>query len=145
MTLPPSSRTAISNVERVRSDGLSNSSATCAPASAWAVGAFGPNERSRLRRAASDRHASSSEGSKSSTDRKSFARTDAPVVIFSFQLRASSYELPATSFPPLPVTIYWKLGAGSWKLLGSVIRVDLDVLCAQVAGPDRGLLRAAGA
>ena len=42
----PSSRTAISNVERVRSDGFSNSRATCLPASAAAVGASGPSRRS---------------------------------------------------------------------------------------------------
>jgi hypothetical protein len=33
ITSPPSSRTAISKVQRVRSDGFSNSSATCCPAS----------------------------------------------------------------------------------------------------------------
>ena len=42
MTLPPSSRMAISNVEIVRSDGLSKSSATCAPPSAFDVGALRP-------------------------------------------------------------------------------------------------------
>ena len=38
MTSPPSSRTAIMNVDRVRSDGFSNSSATCCPASGVACG-----------------------------------------------------------------------------------------------------------
>ena len=38
-TSPPSSWTAISNVDRVRSDGFSKSSATCLPSSAAAVGA----------------------------------------------------------------------------------------------------------
>ena len=41
MTSPPSSRTAIMNVERVRSDGLSKSSATCWPASGIACAPAG--------------------------------------------------------------------------------------------------------
>ena len=45
---PPSSRTAISKVERVRSDGFSNSIATCAPASALAVGASSAERPVRL-------------------------------------------------------------------------------------------------
>ena len=41
---PPSSRMAISNVDRVRSDGFSNSSATCSPASAcrWCLRSDSP-------------------------------------------------------------------------------------------------------
>src|SRR5204863_2309886 len=67
--------------------------------------------------------------------------TDAPVV-----MSASSYQLPATSYQRLPVKTCWKLAAGSWELLlRPIIRVDLDVLGDQVAGPDRGLFRTAGA
>ena len=45
-TSPPSSRTAISKVVRVRSDAFSNSIATCRPSSALAVGASRPSARS---------------------------------------------------------------------------------------------------
>ena len=69
-TWPPSSRTAISNVVRVRSDGLSNSIATCRPSSALAVGAAGPERRSDFRRAASSRQRSRSCASKSRIERK---------------------------------------------------------------------------
>ncbi len=47
-TWPPSSCTAISNVERVRSDAFSNSIATCRPSSAFAVGAEAPERSVRL-------------------------------------------------------------------------------------------------
>src|SRR5207302_6770221 len=71
---PPSSRTAISNVVRVGSDGLSKSSATCRPLSASAVGAWRPSERSAFTCAASARQFSRSAASKSRTERKSFFR-----------------------------------------------------------------------
>ena len=107
MTSPPSSRTAISNVEIVRSDGFSNSSATCAPPSAFAVGAFLPSARSRFTLA---------------------ARAQAGLELCGLEvehrqevLRANrrtgchvSYQLPATSYP-----------------LGPVIRVDSHVLRAR--------------
>ena len=49
---PPSSRTPIVKVTRVRSDGFSNSRPTCLPFSACAVGAFMPLTRSRFNLAA---------------------------------------------------------------------------------------------
>ena len=55
ITLPPSSLTAIVKLERVRSDGFSNSIAICRPARAVAFGPFGPRCRSSLRDAARSR------------------------------------------------------------------------------------------
>ena len=70
---PPSSRTAISNVDRVRSDGFSNSSATCRPASAVAVGAWRPSRRSAFICAETRSSRSRSSGDRSRIDRKSLA------------------------------------------------------------------------
>jgi len=72
---PPSSRTAISKVVLVRSDGFSNSIATFRPASACAVGACTPSVRSAFTCAASARQRSRSAASKSRTDRKSLRVT----------------------------------------------------------------------
>ena len=47
---PPSSRTPIVNVTRVRSDGFSKSRPMCRPSRACAVGARSPSERSRFSR-----------------------------------------------------------------------------------------------
>ena len=69
MTSPPSSWTAISKVARVRSDGLSNSRATCWPARACDVGARRPSFRSLFSRAASSSMWVKPAASKSSTDR----------------------------------------------------------------------------
>ncbi len=55
-TSPPSSRTAIVKVERVRSDGFSKSSATCWPASGWSCRAAPARARASAR-AASVEHA----------------------------------------------------------------------------------------
>ena len=70
MKSPPSSRMAISNVERVRSDGFSNRMATYVPWSAAEVAASRPRRRSRLSVAASARWCARSSGSKSRIERK---------------------------------------------------------------------------
>ena len=69
---PPNSRTAISNVARVRSEGLSNNNATCWPASRLAVGAPCPSARLRLSSVATSRQRSRSAVVRSRIERKSF-------------------------------------------------------------------------
>ena len=81
MTSPPSSRTAIANVMRVRSDGFSNSSATCLPASGVRATAAGPAARSRFERrrerraACSSSHVASDRGPTESPWRASMSAT----------------------------------------------------------------------
>src|SRR6478735_6075421 len=65
---------AISNVERVRSDGFSNSSATCSPARACADGACWRSRRSAFICAAIARSRSRSSSPRSRIDKKSFAK-----------------------------------------------------------------------
>src|SRR5215467_3252869 len=71
MTCPPSSRTAISNVVRVRSEGFSKSIATKRPFNRLAAGACGPSGRSAFICMARSMQRSRSSASKSRTDRKS--------------------------------------------------------------------------
>ena len=70
---PPSSRTATSKVTRVRSDGLSKSSATCRPDSGVSTRRR-PAARACLSRAASARQAASSSGVTSASDRNERVR-----------------------------------------------------------------------
>ncbi len=67
---PPSSRTPIVMVTRVRSEGFSNSSPTCLPFSAFHVGAFMPLTRSRFSFAASSSSFAMRSGSRSRMERK---------------------------------------------------------------------------
>ena len=70
MTSPPSSLIAMAKVERVRSEGFSNSTAMCRPESAFARGPCRPSARSSLRVAARSKQVSRASGEKSSMDRK---------------------------------------------------------------------------
>ena len=97
-----------SKVTRVRSDGFSNSSATCWPPSAWAVGAFGPSGRSAFIAVPPARAVARSSAGVEVEDREEV------------HLRAV-------------------VMVGS--VLRPVLRVDLHVLGAEVAGPHRGRVR----
>ena len=111
-TWPPSSRTAISNVDRVRSDGFSNSIATWRPSSASAVGACAA-ERPVGLHLRGELEAALELGRLEIEDRQEVLA----------RVRGEARRA-------------WLHGSGP------VLRVDPHVLGAQVARPDRGRRRA---
>src|SRR3954471_16256118 len=107
---------AISNVDRVRRDGFSNSSATCSPASARDVGARCRSRRSAFIWAAIASRRSRSSAPKSRIERKSFAKLTGGIEVSIAACR-----------------------------LRAVFAVDADVLGAEIARPHSGMTAAAGA
>ena len=116
-TSPPSSRTAIVNVSRVRREGFSNSSATCFPASGRLPG--WPSVRSRLSAAAS------------SSTRSSSSRTEVE-------------DREQSAWPRWPERSWIPPGCLRVRSC-SILRVDANVLRREIARPHRGVMRSARA
>ena len=145
ITSPPSSWTAISKVARVRSDGLSNSSATCWPASACAVGARRPELALGLQARRQVEHAARTRpASRSRTDRKFCGKAHARAAR-SPRRRARRAARNGRTVEDRAERLHSHRQRPLPDRYGAVLGVDLHVFGGEIARPHGRVLAAVGA